>query len=58
MTSVMLIILGVWFVAPITSISAFGSSDPAVSTPRGRWYLKLRPTMRWRTPSKPVPSPA
>ena len=35
---------GVWLAAPITSIIAFGSSDPAVSTPRGRWYLKLRPT--------------
>ena len=27
-----------------TVTSAFGSSDPALSTPRGRWYLKLRPT--------------
>ena len=26
--------------------SAFGSSDPAARTPRGRWYLKLRPTSR------------
>ena len=27
---------GVWFFGPNTSTSAFGSSDPAVSTPRGR----------------------
>jgi hypothetical protein len=36
--------LGVWLVAPTISTSAFGSSDPAVRIPRGRWYLKLRPT--------------
>ena len=26
--------------------SAFGSSGPALEMPRGRWYLKLRPTSR------------
>lgn len=27
-------------------ISAFGSSDPALTAPLGRWYLKDRP-IRW-----------
>ena len=30
----------------VTSTIAFGSSVHAPHTPRGRWYLKLRPTMR------------
>ena len=29
-----------------SSTSALGSEAPAVTMPRGRWYLKLRPT-RW-----------
>ena len=28
---------------PVTSTIAFGSSVHAPHTPRGRWYLKLRP---------------
>ncbi|MNM85562.1 hypothetical protein D3C81_976860 [compost metagenome] len=38
--------LGTWVasVAPICRI-AFGSSEPAAMIPRGREYLKLRPTM-------------
>ena len=31
--------------SPVSS-SAQGSSSPAVKIPRGRWYLKLRPTTR------------
>ena len=38
--------------APLrSSTSAFGSSDPAVRTPRGRWYLKDRPTSLTPAPS-------
>ena len=38
--------LGVSSAPSPTSQSAFGSSAPAARMPRGRWYLKERPT-RW-----------
>jgi hypothetical protein len=36
-----------WVRAPVSSCTrALGSSAPAPTMPRGRWYLKLRPTRR------------
>jgi hypothetical protein len=37
---------GVWWTPRPTVTSAFGSSDPAVRMPRGRWYLNDRATRR------------